>query len=366
VTPTVELRGMTWNHPRGIDPLVAHAREYEAKHGVRITWDARSLEDFEAFPLDELTATYDLLVIDHPHVGMAAASGCLAPFDPSIHFDTVGRSHESYFYAGKQWALAIDAAAQVSARRAGSLDHWPASWNDVMQFARKGRVLCPLAPVHAFMCFLTLCANLGLPCATSGARLVDAAMAEDVLQRLRELAALLPQACFDLNPISVFEKMVVDDRYIYSPLIYGYVSYARDGFRKTRLEFGNIPHLAGSTLGGTGVAVSTRSKNCNAAVAAAIDLASPQTQRGLYASAGGQPAHRDAWTDDSVNLAAHNFYRDTVATLDASYLRPRFAGYVAFQQSAGALVAECIKGKLPIELTIDRLNNSFAKAQQLT
>ena len=47
-------------------------------------------------------------------------------------------------------------------------------------------------------------------------------------------------------------------------------------------------------------------------------------------------------------------------------LRPRFAGYVAFQQSAGALVAECIKGKLPIELTIDRLNNSFAKAQQLT
>ena len=44
----ITLRGMTWNHPRGIDPLVAHAREYEARHGVRIEWDARSLEDFEA------------------------------------------------------------------------------------------------------------------------------------------------------------------------------------------------------------------------------------------------------------------------------------------------------------------------------
>ena len=75
-----------------------------------------------------------------------------------------------------------------------------------MQLARKGRVLCPLAPVHAFMCFLTLCANLGLPCATSGARLVDAAMAEEVLVRLTELAALVPQICLDLNPIGVLEK----------------------------------------------------------------------------------------------------------------------------------------------------------------
>ena len=111
---------MTWNHPRGLDPLNAHAVEYAKRHGVNIAWDARSLEDFEAFPLDELAEKYDLMVIDHPHVGMAAASGCLLPFDASIHFDTVGKSHESYHYERRQWALAIDAATQVSARRAGA------------------------------------------------------------------------------------------------------------------------------------------------------------------------------------------------------------------------------------------------------
>ncbi|MFT3784888.1 MAG: hypothetical protein QM770_01820 [Tepidisphaeraceae bacterium] len=115
------LHGMTWNHPRGIDPLVACCAEVRDAFGIDVKWDARSLEDFEAFPLDELAQQYDLMVIDHPHVGMAAASGCLRPFDArladSLNGTTVGRSHESYYWQGKQWALAIDAAAQVSARR---------------------------------------------------------------------------------------------------------------------------------------------------------------------------------------------------------------------------------------------------------
>src|SRR5439155_13375969 len=113
----IQLRGMTWNHPRGVDPLVAHARHAAARFGVDVAWDARSLEDFEAHPLDDLAARYDLMVIDHPHTGMAAASGCLLPLDGqgrdaelrALEGNTVGSSHESYNYAGRQWALAIDA-----------------------------------------------------------------------------------------------------------------------------------------------------------------------------------------------------------------------------------------------------------------
>src|SRR5205814_4655973 len=116
---------------------------------------------------------YDLMVIDHPHVGMAAASGCLLPFDSSIHFDTVGRSHESYNYRGKQWALAIDAATQVAAARADSLGSWPLDVEEVLQLARQGRVLCPLAPVHALMCFFSTCAFLGKPCGGNAKEFVD-------------------------------------------------------------------------------------------------------------------------------------------------------------------------------------------------
>lgn len=369
----ITLRGMTWNHPRGVDPLIAHAARWQREHGVAIVWEARSLEDFEAFPLDELAATYDLMVIDHPHVGMAEASGCLLPFDESragaFRAQTVGCSHETYHYRGHQWALAIDAATQVAARRAGAVDAWPTAWSEVLDLARAGRVLWPLAPVHAMMSFYTLGANAGSPCAVEGDRLIDRAAGERTLAVMRELALLVPAECFAMNPIAVFERMAVDDRYVYSPLIYGYVSYAADGCRATRIEFGDIAgqtrgEVRGSALGGTGIAVSAKTRHRAEAVEIAYDLASPQTQRTLYASSGGQPAHRAAWKDDAVNAPTHDFYRDTIATLEAAYVRPRFDGYIAFQQIAGELVTQDLRGLIEPGETIDRINTAFAEAQR--
>jgi multiple sugar transport system substrate-binding protein len=356
---------MTWDHPRGVDPLIAHAKDYEAAHGVRITWDARLLEDFETCPFDQLSDQYDLLVIDHPHVGTAAASGCLLPLDVPPAGETVGRSHESYFYDGRQWALAIDAAAQVSAQRASSLDRWPQTWDEVMELAREGRVVCPLAPVHALMCFFTLCANDEHPCATQGDEMILPIIGASVLSRLVEFAALLPQHCLDSNPIATYKDLSYLP--VYCPLIYGYVTYALDssvGGAGHRIEFGNIPGIRGSTLGGTGIAVSSRSQHADMAVAVAADLASSVTQRGIYAQAGGQPAHRDAWIDESVNVHAHDFYQNTLATLDSSYIRPRFDGYVPFQQSAGELIRTCLRGQMPPTATINQINTLFAAAQR--
>ena len=42
--PMVNLRGMTWDHARGFDPMVATSAAYAAAHpGVTITWEKRSL-----------------------------------------------------------------------------------------------------------------------------------------------------------------------------------------------------------------------------------------------------------------------------------------------------------------------------------
>jgi multiple sugar transport system substrate-binding protein len=242
------------------------------------------------------------------------------------------------------------------------LKSWPQSWDEVLEMSRERRVLWPLKAVHALMSFYTLCAGSGHPCATSGSQLIDRDSAERVLELLRRFAEHLPEYCFELNPIGIFHWMNTQRSYLYVPLIYGYVTYSR---APAELEFGDIPQIAGSTLGGTGIAVSARSKHRDAALAIARDLASAATQRGLYAHAGGQPAHRSAWTDDRINADTQNFYRNTLATLDASYLRPRFNGYIAFQHKAGALVAACAEGLIPIASTIDRLNDLFAVAQGL-
>ena len=78
------LRGITWDHPRGIDPLIDCSRAYALSHNIQVEWTARSLEEFETTPLNELARQCDLMVIDHPHVGDAAREGSLVPFDESV------------------------------------------------------------------------------------------------------------------------------------------------------------------------------------------------------------------------------------------------------------------------------------------
>jgi multiple sugar transport system substrate-binding protein len=77
----IKLKGMTWSHPRGYDPMVAGATQWLSDKGVEIEWEKRSLQDFETFPVEELARNFDMIVIDHPHVGQITKEGCLLPLD---------------------------------------------------------------------------------------------------------------------------------------------------------------------------------------------------------------------------------------------------------------------------------------------
>jgi multiple sugar transport system substrate-binding protein len=81
VTERLVLRGITWDHPRGLQPLLATAGAYAAHaDGVVVEWEARSLLGFGEDPLEVLAGRYDLLVIDHPFVGEAASLRCWKPW----------------------------------------------------------------------------------------------------------------------------------------------------------------------------------------------------------------------------------------------------------------------------------------------
>jgi len=343
------LKGMTWSHPRGYDPMVACSSLWRQKAGVAIEWDKRSLQDFESFPVEELARAYDLIVIDHPHVGQITAESCLAPLDvagreaerTALASGSVGQSYPSYSWQGRQWAFPIDAASQVQAWRPDALDAPPARWSEVLDLARHGRVLLPLRPPHVLMVFYTLAGNLGHACATDpSGDLIDIETGAQVFEAMREIAALIEPACFEMDPIAVSERMAeANSKIVCAPLIYGYVSYAISGFRAHRLAFTDIPAVGsngpiGSALGGTGIAVSAFSQAKEAAIDFAYWVASGDVQRGPYAAAGGQPGHAAGWEDQAVNAATGNFYRDTRATLEGAWVRPRHDGYMAFQQAA--------------------------------
>ena len=148
------------------------------------------------------------------------------------------------------------------------------------------------------------------------------------------------------------------------PCVYGHV-LCPDGFRPRRLAFANMPDAGtagpiGSALGGTGIAVSAHTRHPAKARDYAFWIASGPVQRGLYAAAGGQPGHGVAWDDDTVNASTHDFYRDTRATLEGAYLRPRHDGYMRFQDETSRRIAAGLQAEEPADPVLDDLDRLFA------
>src|SRR5690606_20502147 len=102
------LKALTWDHPRGFDALAAAARRPElAESGLAIDWEKQPLEGFESHPIADLCARYDLVVLDHPHVGEALEGDYLQPleevFDEAtierLRCESIGPSLDSYHFA---------------------------------------------------------------------------------------------------------------------------------------------------------------------------------------------------------------------------------------------------------------------------
>ncbi len=373
----ITLKGMTWSHPRGYDPMVACSQDWLEKAGVSVTWDKRSLQDFESYPVEELARSYDLIVIDHPHVGQITAENCLAPLDEegreaafaALAKGTVGASFPSYNWQGRQWAFPIDAATQVQAWRPDRMAAAPEQWQDVVALAKAGEVLLPLRPPHSLMCLFTLAGQLGRPCSVDRVGpFVDREIGTQAIEMIRELAGLIDPLCVTMDPIAVLDRMAENgSRYSLAPLIYGYVNYTLQGFLPHRIAFADIPFAGsnapvGSALGGTGIAVSAFSANRQAAIDFAYWIASGEVQAGRYWQSGGQPGHAAGWEDDGANEATLSFYRNTRKTLEGAWLRPRHDGYMPFQEAASQRINQAVTGTERASVAIDDLNHLFEKS----
>jgi multiple sugar transport system substrate-binding protein len=357
---SVTLTGITWNHTRGFLPLVATAQRFSELHpDVTIEWQKRSLQEFADAPIERLAERFDLLIIDHPFAGYAATHPVLLPLDellpPAFLADqaanSVGASHASYALGEHQWALAIDAATPVSSYRPDLLERYsvqpPATWEDLLALARRSLVALPAIPIDSLMNFYMLCIAIGEPPFSSTEQVVSRDTGVAALEMLRELVGLCAPACLERNPIATYEALTGGDDLVYCPFAYGYSNYARAEYTTRPLRFGGLVRLGDrplrSTLGGTGLAISASCQHAQVALEYAQFVASPACQRGMYALSGGQPGHRLAWLDPALNQLSGDFFLDTLPTLDDAYLRPRYPGYIPFQDHAGPIVQRYLR-----------------------
>ena len=370
------LNGITWAHSRGITPLLAAAQRFSELHaGIEINWKKRSLQEFADFPLEKLTDHYDLLIIDHPWVGCAAATQCVLPLNeylPETYLqdqlqNSMGESHTSYLYEGSQWALAIDAATPVASYRADLLKKHsagiPLSWEALLDMAKDGKVAVPAIPIDLLMNFYMFCIAHGTTPFQNDQTVIDKHTGIMALETMRQLYSLVHPKMFQYNPIAVAEQMTITDDYWYCPFAYGYSNYSRRGYAANLLTYTDLLPFNGqrlrSTIGGTGLAVSAASKHKTIAVEFAQLLASPVWQSTLYVENGGQPGHLAAWKSESANRLCNNYFANILPAMERGYMRPRYNGYLHFQDHAGKPVQQYLMNGGNPETVLEEMDSLY-------
>lgn len=371
--------GITWDHPRGYSALFEASRRLEHQGSpILIRWEKQSLAEFESKPIQELCARYDLVVMDHPHLGTAVSGNCLQPLDEwlasasieRLARTTLGSAFESYQYRGKYWALPLDAATQVMALRLDLLGARPVpvTWNEVLQLSDEVPVILSVGGPHALVTFFSICVALGEPPASlDPALIISQSTGTKALELMTELSVRVSKVLFELNPIQILERMTQTDTIACCPLIYGYVNYADLRTQRKVLTFEEAPVTDrggrhGSTLGGTGLAVSRKARICPELVDHLLWLVSEDVQRNLIPHFDGQPSAIGAWSDPDLNQRWNGFYKNTFATIREAWIRPRYPGYIEFQSEGSAIVRHGLRTGRTTSKVLQSLQDAYAKS----
>ena len=377
-----KLKGITWNHTRGLLPMVATAQRFtELNPGIEISWEKRSLQEFADASIEDLAKRFDLLVIDHPWTGFGADTKTILPLSDHLsaeyikdqEINTVGKSYGSYVFHNKLWALPIDAATPVAASRLDILQKHglkvPQTYEDLLTLAKKGMVAFAGIPVDSLMTFYSFCCSLGEDPFRSQEKVISVETGKKALQMHRELAQLMDPANFNRNPIQVYEAMVNSDEIAYCPFAYGYSNYSRTGYSKNLLHFYDLVKLNDqpmiSSLGGTGLAVSSFSQHIPEAIKYAEFTGSSQVQQNIFADNGGQPGHLQAWKSERINGVTHDYFKNTLPALERAFLRPRYSGHMYFQDHAGDVVRDYLMNGGDEELVLSAMDALYIKSLNL-
>lgn len=383
MSQAITLTGIAWDHSRAFPPLVKTAQRYEELHpGIRIRWEKRTLDEFGHMSIDQLALKFDLIVIDHPWAGFAFEKNLVHDLKPllpaaalkELSQNSVGATFESYCYEEKLLALPIDAATPAPSWRPDLLERAgatpPATWKEAVALAHRKLAVIPGFNADLFLHYAMFVKALGADPCSDPEQIAPRDVMSTALNLLRELTEPMPREIFNWNPIQVAERMTTTDDFAWNAFAYTYNNYARNGFARSHLRFGNLislepngPRLR-SVLGGTGIALSSNCKHTETALDYARFIADGNTQKTIYVTAGGQPSHRAAWEDASADALCGGFFSGTRNTQEEAFIRPRYSGYVPLQTNGGNALQETLRDGRDAKPVLEKLNALYRQSHQ--
>lgn len=329
-------------------------------------------------PIEDLIDRYDLITIDHPYMGQADAHSLLLPLEDKLSENamneleqqSVGPSFKSYYYNGHLYALPIDAAALVAVSRDDLIIKLnltlPLTRKELLDFYKKVpdsyAVAWPLCATDLWCTFLTFCAqNAGRDFLKK--RTIEEKVGSTVLDELKTHLEYLHPESINWNPIQILDHMGVANEIIYSPYLFGYTNYAREGYTKNLLNFSNSPANpktdVSTILGGVGLAISSKCEHVALAIAYVNYVANAKTQEGIYTKNEGQPGNLKAWQSKANNALCNNFFANTLETMEKVYVRPQHLGWNQFQEKGADLLHNGLVKDISSNILMKDLNELY-------
>ncbi|MCY3878998.1 MAG: extracellular solute-binding protein [Rhodobacteraceae bacterium] len=338
------LRVMAWDDPRCTGPLAAAAAEWEVGTGTGIEISRRPLTAFNDQPLHELSPLCDVMIIDFPHVSQAVREGAVIPIESivgdevtrSVSANAIGPAQASFLVNGVNAAFCSDAACHVAAHRPAVLSGCgaPETWDGVMSLAAEfpGSVALALYPTDAVVSLMSIAAGRGAAPDGGERFFPDPGAAEQSIDLLAGLARAVGDYCWRCTPQALFRAARTIPEIACTPLTFGYTRFTRP--EEGGWRFTAPPAGCGSTLGGAGMAVSSRSESVKSAAEFVSWYCGDEGQL-LAARAWGQPAGLSAWNDPGIDRMTSGFYSGTRATQANAWVRPLNSWWPVVQERVG-------------------------------
>lgn len=114
-------------------------------------------------------------------------------------------------------------------------------------------------------------------------------------------------------------------------------------------------------MGGTGIALSIHCQPTPELINHIMGYVSDYVQATLVVENGGQPSNVCAWHDSQANELTQHFFRDTLATVSGAYVRPKYDGYIEFQDTSSGLIREGLLSDTSASVIFDAITENHLR-----
>jgi multiple sugar transport system substrate-binding protein len=90
-------------------------------------------------------------------------------------------------------------------------------------------------------------------------------------------------------------------------------------------------------------------------------LSLPEIQETTYGLGGGQPGNLIAWKDNVLNANSHNFFRNTLRTLENAWVRPRVLGWPDVQYQSSLIIHKCLVEKQVTRKDVEEIASTYQR-----